>query len=462
MKQLLLLSLMTVAGGLGALYHPFYGVLLYYTLAVLRPQYLWDWALPIDLRWSLMAAAIVFASLLLNSPKILTHLRVNVMSILMMAYALFLLLSCLLAYNPHMAQVWGVECGKILLVAIIATFVIDDLRQVRILTYMILIVLGYIAWEVNINYVLDGRLDIFHLGYGGLDNNGAGLLLAMGLPVAGAIALSAPIWWHRVLAAGFGILLMHAVMMTYSRGAMLSGTIGALWMVLHHKPRRHVVAVLLVVTMLASVMAGKEIRERMVTTIHYQRDASAQSRFESWGAAWDMIWDSPVVGHGIRNSNQFSLNYGADTYGRTIHNMYLQIGADTGLPAMTLYMTMIVVAFVQMRRSRQMVETFHADRTRHQIRDPLADQMPHLVRGLEGSLLTFAFGAVFLSLEVFELSWLLLTLAGILPAITQRYLQGLTQDIEDLDAESADNQEPALEEPALLNPALARRGLLLP
>jgi probable O-glycosylation ligase (exosortase A-associated) len=430
MKQLLLLSLMSVLGGFGALYHPFWAVLLYYTLAVLRPQYLWKWALPIDVRWSLLAAAMLVASLFLNAPKVLNRARFTLMSGLMTAYAFCLLMSCLMAYDPEMAQFWGIEYGKILLIAVLAAAVIDELWQVRWLALMIMCVLGYIAFEVNSLYFVNGRLDIFHHGYGGLDNNGAGLMLALGVPLAGAFALSDAKLWQRGAAAFIGALLMHAVLMTYSRGAMLSATVGILWLLIHHKPRHHAVAALLVVSIMVSVMAGKEIRERLLSTMNYTQDASAQSRLDSWSAAAEMIWDSPLLGHGIRNSNQFSRNYGADTFGRTIHNLYLQIGADTGLPAMTLYVAMIITAFVQLRRGRHMCQNFLSDQPRHQVKDTTIAQMPQVIRGLEGCVLTFSFGAMFLSMEVFELSWLLLTIAGLVPAVASRHIRELLADQE--------------------------------
>ena len=49
MKQFLFLITLFTAGGLGSIVEPFWAVLLYYTFAVLRPQYLWKWALPVGM-----------------------------------------------------------------------------------------------------------------------------------------------------------------------------------------------------------------------------------------------------------------------------------------------------------------------------------------------------------------------------------------------------------------------------
>src|SRR5262249_11021600 len=46
MKQLIFMILLTLAGTVGVfLYNPFWGVAVYYLFAVLRPQYMWEWAL---------------------------------------------------------------------------------------------------------------------------------------------------------------------------------------------------------------------------------------------------------------------------------------------------------------------------------------------------------------------------------------------------------------------------------
>ena len=55
----------------------------------------------------------------------------------------------------------------------------------------------------------------------------------------------------------------------------------------------------------------------------YEEDGSAQSRFDSWRAAWLITRDYPIVGVGVRNANLFSEQYGADMEGRTIHSQYL-------------------------------------------------------------------------------------------------------------------------------------------
>jgi probable O-glycosylation ligase (exosortase A-associated) len=444
MKQMALLMVMTALGAIGALQTPFWGVLLYYTLAVLRPQHLWNWALDGSIRWSLMAALITLGSFWLHLSRIVVRSSFNGMITLIMLYALLVMLSTITAFNPQIAQSWAIEYAKVLVIAVVASMVIDHFWQVKLLALMILLMLGYIAWEINFLYFFQGgRLNIFHYGYGGLDNNGAGLLLAMGIPFAYCFALS-PVkgfWrWWPVLAAGLGLAMIHAVMMTYSRGAMLASAVGICWVLVHHRPRWQSASTAVALILVLSVMAGPEIKARFFSTANFKTDESAQSRFGSWSAAWQIAWENPVLGKGIRNSNQYTLNYGADRQGRTIHNQYLQIAADTGIPAASLYLFMLSFGMWNFRRARMMCRDTLADppdglddHDKRQIGDA-----SRICLAAQASLLIFIFDGMFLSLEMFEIPWLLMVMAGVTPRLMRNHLDSLCADRETEEPEEPD------------------------
>ena len=278
---------------------------------------------------------------------------------------------------------------------------------------------------------------VFHVGFGGLDNNGAAALLMLGIPFAYFLAMSPAGRWvtaRRVVGVIIGLLLMHAIMMSYSRGAMLAATFGLLWLMFNHRPRFQAVALSLLLVVAIGAMAGGEIRDRAMSTADYKNDESALSRLDSWSAAWDIVWEHPILGKGIRNSNEYSQNYGADKAGRTIHNQYLQIAADSGVPAAGLYIAMIAVGIYGLGRARK--RCLVAERAFEKDPDPKG---PHdrkelvneakdagmLCLAMQTGLMTFSFSSIFLSVELVELPWLLIALAGILPFAVERRLEGL-------------------------------------
>jgi len=275
--------------------------------------------------------------------------------------------------------------------------------------YLIAVIsLGYIAYEINFVYFVNSRMDIYHNGYGGLDNNGAGLMIAMGIPMAYFLWQGYTRWWRWVFLAIIP-LMIHAVLMSYSRGAMLSLLVATPLLVMRStkENRKSMIAVLIGVWFMLPFLAGKEIQQRFFTVEQYEQDDSAQSRFDSWKAALGIVMDHPILGAGVRNANLLSHEYGADMEGRTIHSVYLQIAADSGFPALGLYLATFFIAWRTLRRFQKQYRNSisHDHRLAY-----------NLACGLEAAMVVFCFGGAFLSLETFELPYLVILLALQLPA----------------------------------------------
>lgn len=411
MKQLLAMIVLTLVGTVGVLTHgPFVAIAVYYLFAVLRPQYLWEWVLPPDIRWSYYVALAAILGTFGAALGFLTpppeagwgddapKLRLTIAHKLLMGFGVWVCLSYITAQYPDLAYPWFQEYLKIFVIFVLASIAVRTLQQVWILYLVATAALMYIAYEVNSLYIFQGRLDIYKRGYGGLDNNGAGLMLAMGVPLAIFAWEGSRHWFRWIFAAALPVLL-HAVLMTYSRGAMLSLIVSTPLLLLRTRRRLQFGVLFLALLMVIPILAGPEIRARFFTLNEVEQDESANSRFGSWTAAVRIANDYPVLGVGIRNSNQFSYQYGADMPGRTIHSQYLQILADSGYPALALYVASIVMMLLLGVRARWRLR----GRTDEEARAAVT-----ILNGIEGSMVVFAFGGAFLSLEVFELPYLVL------------------------------------------------------
>ena len=151
------------------------------------------------------------------------------------------------------------------------------------------------------------------------------------------------------------------------------------------------------------VVAGKEIKERFFSASQGSADDSFNSRLVSWDCARRIANDYPVFGAGIRCSNLLTLDYGADLFGRTIHNNYLQIAADSGWLGLMWYLALVGTGFGAMWQARRRL---------WREPDPDATRAVAMLGGIECSLATFMVGATALSLETFELPYFLLMLGG--------------------------------------------------
>jgi probable O-glycosylation ligase (exosortase A-associated) len=324
-------------------------------------------------------------------------------------FGLWIVVTYVTAQNRVVAYPWLIEYLKIFVMFAVAAFLIRTTGQVWALFLLTALVLAYISYEVNYLYLVNSYLGIYHNGYGGLDNNGAGLMLAMGVPMCWFVYESSPKWWRW----GFVVMIpviLHAVLMTYSRGAMVSllGMCPLLLVRSRQRVRLSLAGVVVAVAIIP-VLAGPEIRARFLTLEHTEVDNSANSRQESWKAALRIAGDYPIFGVGIRNANLFSHLYGADIEGRTIHSNYLQIVADNGFTGLGLFLAALGACWLSLRRARR----FAAGR------DDLEGRRIYAIAcGVECSLLVFSIGSLFLSLEVFELPYLLFLLGAQLAVVS--------------------------------------------
>jgi probable O-glycosylation ligase (exosortase A-associated) len=436
MKQLIFLILLTLIGTIGAFsISPFWGVAVYYFFAVLRPQYIWQWALisydADKIRWSyyvaiatiLAALAHKFGFVAVSEPGNSAGQSLTIDAaaqdrrsgksftsahILILAFGLWIGVSYLGARDRGIAGPWFWEYAKIFIMFLVATLLIRSIRHVWTLFVLGSVALGYLAYEINATYLsLDHpRITIYDDGYGGLDNNGAGLMLAMGVPMCLFVWEGVERWWRWAFAAMIPVLI-HSVLLSFSRGAMLALLVGCPLFYLRSKHKKQLlICGLILFLALLPRMAGKEVRDRFFSIEQYEKDESVQGRFSSWKVAWEIAKDYPIDGIGLRNASAYADQYIPEAKDRTIHSQYLQILADTGFVGLALYLSALFLVWRNTRRAQLVSRDWTGQDQRHAYAAAC---------GVECAMFVFCVGASFLSLEVFELPYLLLLLGCQLP-----------------------------------------------
>jgi len=396
---------LTVLGTIGVFIAPIFGVSVYYFFAVLRPQALWEWALPDGVQWSQYVALGTMAGAalhLLGVKRPPDGTRENrrpfgAAHAALLMFGIWLTLSYWRARNQEVAWPWYVEYVKMMTMVLVSALLIQTVRHIWILMILTAVALGYVAYEVNLAYLTTGSLRIVQRGYAGLDNNGAGLMFAMGVPLCVFIYVGTTRWWRWIFAALVPVLL-HACLMTFSRGAMVALLIASPLIFFRKRYRAQLGLAAVAVGLVVPILAGNEIRKEFFSVDAYEEDSSAQSRFASWAAAFKIARDYPVVGIGIRNADLVSYEYGADMPGRAIHNQFLQILADSGFPALGFYLAMIASVGLSLRRVRRWAIGQDTEEGRRAYA---------IACGLESALLVYYVGVLFLSLDGFELPFVL-------------------------------------------------------
>jgi probable O-glycosylation ligase (exosortase A-associated) len=427
MKQLVFMLAMTMVGTAGSFaLTPVYGVAVYYLFAVLQPPALWKFAPEVmglrvqDFQWSFYVAVCTLFATALWRTGLFAPLRVATepwygnprftrSHYLFLGFTAWICLTCFTAIDTRHAWPYFIEYVKIFAMFICATFVLRTVRDLWLIYFAVLAAAVYTGIECNEYYFKNGYLLFDKQGYGGLDNNGGGLMLAMAIPMC-FFAWEAIRSWVRW---GFLLIipvLLHAVLLSYSRGAMLSLCVVAPVVFARTRYKWMVGIVYAGIALSIPVMAGKEIRERFFSIGQADVDESAQSRWTTWNIAIRMANSRPIFGYGIRNSTLFTKNMGADIEGRAIHSQYLQTAADSGWAALAIYLLLIASLLLGLRDVRRLLRHYS---------DPETAKVKSIASGVECALVLFCFGAIFLSLEHFEMPYVIMLLAVQLHAITR-------------------------------------------
>ncbi len=395
--------LLTVVGvGYGWI-DPFIGLMAYYALTSLRPPYTWFWAFdgsfPKQIQWAALATLAGWVITGFGSTKGLKYVKWPMLGLAVylasgtLAWQFFCI-NATVAWDALSVQL------KIGLMTLVTLMLVTSEMRIKAFTWLIVGSLCYLAESFNEWYA---RLPLYlwSHGWGGVDNNGVAMIMVMGVPLAfflmlnpaklrplhrwilaavlalvavnstatsgkvglviGVCSVAATVlllttetWGVRV-ACFLGVgCLVHVVLFSYSRGGQVGlimvGTLLFIFALVSLPRKMLTITLALVAVFLSLQLAGAQVRARFMTIMPFlgepgQREASAESRFSTWAGGWACIQDHPF-GVGPRNFNLISDHYGLP-YNKSIHNLFLQTGADYGIPGMIGLFVFYVGTFVQ-------------------------------------------------------------------------------------------------------------------
>jgi putative inorganic carbon (hco3(-)) transporter len=321
------------------------------------------------------------------------------------------------------------EVSKILLMTFVSLVLVIDHRRLR-LWYLVtagsfaVLAIKVAVWGV----VTGGQFKVYGppgsmLG----DNNDFGLAMNMALPMFLCLARTEQARWLRWcfwMALPMGII---AVVLTFSRGAMLGLLALALaWaMKLRHKVLGGLgLAILLAVLLIAAPPAWIQRMETLRTAP--STDASAQSRLRSWTFALKLARDHPALGGGFETfTEELYAQYGVqETHGP--HSIYFQVLAEHGVPGLLLFLSLIASCYLACARI---------------IRRFLYEAATYLVeyaRMVQLSMATFLVSGAFLGRAYFDLFYQLIATVIVLSylarveAVHAAELESSEEDLADV------------------------------
>jgi probable O-glycosylation ligase (exosortase A-associated) len=329
---------MTYGGAAAALFDPFVGVLVYVCFAIVKPDVLWAWSVPQG-NYSRVVALALLGGWALKGFGDWRLGKARGVLVALLGFLGWAILGATQAARPGVSWTFVEAEAKIVLPVLVGMTTIDSVRKIRQLAWVILVSQGYLALEFNLSY-LAGYNRVQEEGFAGLDNNSVAIALVACVGLALFMGLSSKTWWQKATAFVLGLLMIHAVLLTFSRGGMVALiATGFVTFLLIPKTTKHYVAFLLVL-LLTVRMAGPQVVQRFNTSFAEagERDESASSRLELWADCWDCMLKKPIFGVGPDHWPLVAHTYGWPA-GKEAHTLWLQIGAENGFPGLLFLMS---------------------------------------------------------------------------------------------------------------------------
>lgn len=330
----ILTNILGYGGAVVAAFNPFIGVCLYWFFELVRPQHLFAFAGPMGP----FSEALALGTLIGWGASGFGNLRLGRATPVMFflaAHALWALVASLASPEPDLSFVQFREYTKVWLMFVVAISLIDTVERSKVLAWVITGSAGYISAEFNQIYYLRGSNYLERFGHGGMDSNSFAVVLVTAMPVCAYVGLYSRRLWQKALAFGCVVVAVHAVMLSFSRGAFLGALVaGVVALVVTRKKPGFVLACALGAVVVLR-LAGPTIREEFASAFvpTEQLDGSAQSRIALWRDCLEVMDRYPLLGVGPARFKRISVEFGWPP-GKQAHTLWLSVGAEMGWPAL--------------------------------------------------------------------------------------------------------------------------------
>ena len=287
---------------------------------------------------------------------------------------------------------------KSVLIFVLVANVLNTVHRMKLMIWSMALWATIMSW-VAVRDFATGNLALQGVRIAGWDSplaaNPNDLALIINLILALTIGLSPapgkPL--AKVCLLGVTALLVVAVISTFSRGGLLTLiTIAILWLIKRSRNRGLVILLLVATVPFVVIALPAGYGNRVYSIFDMSADASGSSavRWNSMVLAWNAILTNPVLGVGLK---QHGLAFVEATGGWSswngVHNVYLEIAADLGIPALLLYLGANWYLLMSLRRSLRQITNFRGKRSRE------ARELIALGSGIQIALIAFLVAAFF-------------------------------------------------------------------
>jgi putative inorganic carbon (hco3(-)) transporter len=347
-----------VVGAIAVLVEPFWGLLLYTGVFLIRPGELYP---PLGaLHLERVIGALTLAAVLLAQYRREGRIFIDRsrQTTLLMVFLLAVLLSVPFAYWRAGALSGFMEMIKLGVFYLLIVHLIDSRQKLRIFVWVFSALTVYIAATAFGDYLSGSSFFAQGIdravGETSVANNPnqLGTTMAVAIPFFLLLALHRPLGWRRWLFALATPLLLATMAVTGSRASLL-GFLGGTVLLWWTSRRRVLLGVLGLLLLVAGfTIMPDQYRTRYSTITKEELDGSSQARVATWITGLQMVADRPAFGVGIRcfgTAHAMKYSGGGERNWLESHSLYVQVLAELGLIGGILFF-MLLYEFMRFNR----------------------------------------------------------------------------------------------------------------
>ena len=411
--------------------YPWIGVLYGYLFVVLQPQAVWWWDFT-DVRATFWVIVPTCLGVILGLFR--KTIQFDALRNRRNAFILLLWIFSVLSYffgafvhtvSPYRFSIPAVTLSrldKIFFFYFIACLCIDTEKKAKYLFFVMLASFAYLSYWANSQYFAGhwtGRLNgPVPLGGGGLyyDQNNFAMVFVVAQPFIWYFGTNCKSKAARIFSWILLLLSWNAIFLTGSRGGFL-GLVTTIFLIILRSKRRVLGFALVPLFLIVFVReAGPVMTKRVFSLDHYQVHASAEERLHAWQAARRMIMAHPVTGVGLASFGP-AFPYYSHHHPREAHDTFYQISAESGLGAGLMYLLIVYSMITSLWKNGRWLKSteFRGD-------------SGGILMLNEATMIGFtglAVCSIFLSLQEFEIFYVLNALANAILYISKKKNEGV-------------------------------------
>ncbi len=352
------------------LFYPYFGVLMWSWIAYFNPhRFAWGFATTFPVALVIAIPTIVGAFFTRKGNRFVLT-RETLLLLTFWAWTGITLLNAhfepLFADHLTDAALRLTELSKIMIMTILTFYLVSSKNKLKYLLMLTAFSFGILALKGTIFGILTGgQFRVWGPPNSFIaDNNDFGLALNMTVPMLFFLAREEE---NRKLKIFFWIMFFccaFAVLLTYSRGALLG--LAAIMTTLALRSRHRLLSAFLITFTVFMVIsfAPSAWEARMHAFLGGTLDESAQQRLTSWAFAWNLTKHYPITGAGFEcfTPNLFALFSSRDPRawlaGHTSsgpHSIYFQVMAEQGFVGLAIFLGLLFSCIFSARRLRKQV-----------------------------------------------------------------------------------------------------------